>query len=246
MKTCRRWPNGASTPSGAGSWTFIRGNRRCPSAWNGSTTRSSRSASSISTEQTSVRSLERCPLLLKVPEAETVALRDYLRKKDLIVSVDVEEIDCHIRLTGAGSGLDADRGGKFRGRVFPLALCIVRRRSLETPALRDAFARQVREQLHRWDAEGYRVVINLKKRFRSSSGARRLFADFTQNFGTSCFCVRASVNSALSIPAGGLAVIFAAEILGSRHACRTQRRPPCPAGRAAACRSAARRSISRN
>ena len=40
--------------------------------------------------QTSVRTLDQCALLLRVPEAETFPLRDYIAKKYVVVSVDAE------------------------------------------------------------------------------------------------------------------------------------------------------------
>ncbi len=168
--------------------------------------------------QTSVRSLERCPLLLKVPEAGTVALRDYLRKKDLIVSIDAEGMDCHIQLTGTGSGRDTGSVESFEDAFYPTPFASSGR-GLETPALRDAFARQVRSQVRTWDTEGYRTVINIK-RDSEAPLVQKVIPDFTLN--PELHILRSSVSElGFVYPAAGLAVIFAAEILG--HGTRAER-----------------------
>ena len=106
----------------------------------------------------------------------------------------------------------------FEDAFFPSPF-VTGSRSLETPALRDAYLRQVRSQVRAWDEEGYRVVVN----FRRDSEApliQNVLTDFTQNTETH---VLRSSGSELGFvyPAARLAVLFAGEILG--HGARAER-----------------------
>ena len=161
--------------------------------------------------QTSVRSLDTCALLLRVPEAETFPLRDYVGKKDVIFAVDVDDTDCHVRLGDDGTAPADDGAEDYADAFFPTPFGAASRR-LETPALRDAYARNVRAQVRAWDTEGYRTVVN----FRRDSEVpmiQNVIPDFTLN--TEIHLLRSSSSEAGFIfPAARLAVVFAAEILG--------------------------------
>ena len=166
--------------------------------------------------QTSVRTLDQCSLLLRVPEAETFTLRGYLRSKDVVISVDAEDVDCHVRLGEAITKTDAVED--FEDAFFPSPF-LARSRSLETPALRDAFVRQVRSQVRGWDEEGCRVVINFK-RDSEVPLIQNVLTDFTQN--PEIHILRSSLSEAGFVyPAARLAVLFAGEILG--HGTRAER-----------------------
>ena len=168
--------------------------------------------------QTSIRSLDRCSVLLRVPEAETFALRGYLGKKDLIFSVDAKEMECQVRLSGADGENVAEGVENYEDAFFPTPF-VSAGRDLESPALRDAFTRQVRAQLRTWDEEGYQVSID----FRRDSEIpllHNVIPDFTLK--TETHFLRSSVSElGFVYPAARLAVVFAGEILG--HGTRAER-----------------------
>ena len=177
--------------------------------------------------QTSVRTLDRCALMLRVPEAETFPLRDYVGKKDLLVAVDREDdAECHVRLTADAAGVTTDGVEDYADAFHPTPFATASR-SLETPALRDAYARRVRGQVRSWDEEGYRTVIN----FRRDSEApliQNVVPDFTAN--TESHFLRSSVSeTGFVFPTARIAVVFAGEILG--HNARAERSAGTVAGR---------------
>ncbi len=174
--------------------------------------------------QTSVRALERCSLLLRVPEAETFPLRDYVGSKDVLVAVDGDETGCHVRLTGADEG--ADGVEDYKDAFYPTPFATASR-SLETPALRDAYARRVRGQVRSWDEEGYRTVINYR-RDSEVPLVQNVVPDFAAD--AERHALRSSVSeTGFVFPAARIAVVFAGEILG--HNARAERSAGTVAGR---------------
>ncbi len=176
--------------------------------------------------QTSVRPLDHCSLLLRVPEGETLALREYLRPKDLVVSVDVADLDGHIRLNGPGGEAKIGRVENFDDAFFATPFASSGR-SLETPALRDAFARQIRSQFRDWDAEGYRTIVNFRRDIEVPM-VQNLIPDFTQSPESHISRFNGS-ELGFVYPAARLAVVFAGEILG--HGARAERSASPMSGR---------------
>ena len=177
--------------------------------------------------QTSTRTLEAAALLLRVPEVESFPLRDYVAKNDLILAVNVDGAECHVRISDDGTTPAADDGSEdYADAFFPTPFANASRR-LETPALRDAYARNVRGQVRTWDGEGYRTVVN----FRRDSEVpliQNVVPDFTLN--TEIHLLRPSASeTGFVFPAGQLAVVFAGEILG--HQAGAERGAAAAAGR---------------
>ena len=176
--------------------------------------------------QTSVRSLESAALLLRVPEAETFPLRDYVGKKDVILAINVDDAKCHVRIGDDGTTPTDDGAENYADALFPTPFANASRR-LDSPALRDAYARNVRGQIRTWDGEGYRTVVN----FRRDSEVpllQSVVPDFTLN--TEVHFLRSSASeSGFVFPGARLAVVFAGEILG--HQDRAERGAAAISGR---------------
>ena len=176
--------------------------------------------------QVSVQTLARCSLLLRVPEAETFALRGYVRPKDLLFSADTGGDGCHVTFAADGGSSDAAPVENFAQAFYPTPFASAGR-SLETPALRDAFVRQVRSQVRDWDAEGYRIVVNYR-RDSEVPLIQGVIKDFTQNPET--HILRSSVSELGFVsPAARVAVLFAGEVLG--HGVRAERSAGTASGR---------------
>ena len=98
-----------------------------------------------------------------MPETETVKLRTYIRPKDLLISVDLDAAESHIRLGEAARPAKTSAVENYDDAFYPTPFASAGR-GLESPALRDAFVSQVQTQARRWDEEGYRhVVINYRR-----------------------------------------------------------------------------------
>ena len=162
-------------------------------------------------QQTSVRSLERCAVLLKVPEGRSVELRNYLKKTDLTISVgnSVESASIHITSSSVENGADPEE--QYHNAFFPSPLD-TRQDVHQTPALVAAAHDQTTQQLEAWRDNDYLIVVCYHKSSEKSS-VQSILSLLTPNLKKSTYLPNRSVSSFV-YPAGKLAVVSAAEILG--------------------------------
>ena len=166
-------------------------------------------------QQTSIRTLDRCAILLKVAEGKSVELRNYLKKTDLTVAVGNTDEETLVKVTSSSVAADVDSREQYAEAFFPSPL--ESRPDLhQSPALAEAQQSRTTKQLASWLDDGYMVVVNHAKPSERSS-VERMLSLLTPELGGTVFVNSRSVSSFV-YPAGKLAVVSAAELLGNSEA----------------------------
>ena len=171
-------------------------------------------------EQTSVRSLNSCAILLTIPDGRSVNLRYYLKNTDLIIGFEASVEEAHILVSNATSEREGTGMEQYNDAFFASPLD-VRRDVYESPVLVEAFQSQVEQQLGSWRDNGYMLAISYEKPSERSS-VQQLIKLLTPNFEKIAFLDNRSVASFV-YPAGKLAFTSATEILGNGQALATRR-----------------------
>ncbi len=165
-------------------------------------------------QQTSVKTLDRCAILLKVPEGRVVELKSYLRKTDLTLAVGDGNEQGAVIITSA-SPTTTETEERFAGAFFssPLdASSDIR----QTPALLEAAQARTVHQLESWRDDEYTVVINYSKPSEQAA-VKDVVSLIKAKADKIVFLNNRSVSSFV-YPSGTLAVVSAAEILGNNQA----------------------------
>jgi transcription-repair coupling factor (superfamily II helicase) len=183
-------------------------------------------------QQVSVRSLERCLLLLGEPEGPEKKLRDYRKKGDFVIAINAGDVTPSAWITSEAAGqvgLPEDYSGAF----YDSPLAAARRTALPI-AVGEAAARRTGQELKSWAQEGYSLVVQYWKE-RELAAAQDVLRG--AGWGDKRVIYRASESSAgFVFPAGKLAVCAAAELLGGIPGLEAKKRviaPPRIAGRGA-------------
>ncbi len=163
-------------------------------------------------DQTSVGLLDRCAVLLEVPEGKSVQLRSYLTKSDLTVSVGANHENTRVIIT-TGISENTEDAEEYYGDAFyrsPLDLTAV---TGSSPSLTDLVEARTLAQLKSWSDEQYTLVIHYSK-FSEQTSVEQIVKVLTPRIDK-LFFNESSVGSSFVYPFGKLAVLSAAEILGS-------------------------------
>jgi transcription-repair coupling factor (superfamily II helicase) len=183
-------------------------------------------------QQASIRSLDRCLLLLGEPERAQKKLRDYRKKTDFVVAIDEAEVIASARIvpeTFAAQGLVEDYSGAFYDPPFTES-----GRSTSSPQHAETSARRREQDLASWARDGFTLAVNYwKEREQPAAG------ELLRRAGWNALPIiyRQSESSAgFVFPAGKLAVISAGELLGGAAGVEAKKRviaPPRITGRGA-------------
>ena len=163
-------------------------------------------------QQTSLRTLERCAILLKVPENQPVDLRQYLKKSDLTIGVGSIAENARITITSAAAEDLQDSVEHYAGAFFGSPLDFSPE-SQFSPALLDAVKERTDQQLKKWQDGGYTVVICYEKPSEKSS-SQQFIESLTDKPDNVVFLNNGALSSFV-YPTGRLAIIRAAQILGN-------------------------------
>ncbi len=162
-------------------------------------------------QQTSVRNLENCTILMKVPEGRSVSLRSYLKKDDLTLTVGSITEEACITITAANSNPNAT-DETYTGAFFASPLELQDETHL-TPALAEVFRERTNQQIRSWNDEQYLTFISYNKSSEKTA-VEQLLIDITKNSENIIFLNIPSL-AGFVYPAAKLAVISAAEVLGN-------------------------------
>jgi transcription-repair coupling factor (superfamily II helicase) len=183
-------------------------------------------------QQVSVRALDRCLLLLGEPEGVRKKLRNYRKKGDFVLAVNAAEVVASARITAEATeneGVVEDYSGAFYDS--PLASL---RRVQQPIAVGEAAARRTARELKSWEQEGFELVVNYWKD-RELEAAQEVLRG--AGWEDRPVVYRNSESSASFVfPAGKVAVLSAAELLGGIPGLEARKRviaPPRVAGRGA-------------
>ena len=100
-------------------------------------------------QQTSLRSVEKAYLLLGTSEKENSHLRDYLKKSDLTVGIDVTEAGAQV-VVSSSSDVERNAADEDYSDAFFASPLDFNEELLSSPALRESAEARVREQLGKW------------------------------------------------------------------------------------------------
>jgi transcription-repair coupling factor (superfamily II helicase) len=176
-------------------------------------------------EQVSLRSVDRCLLMLGEPEGAKKNLRDYRKKSDFVLAIGGASMTASARIiaeAAAGEGLPEDYGGAFY--EAPLTAS---RRAVQPVAVGEAAARRNTQELSSWARDGFLLVVNYWKS-RELEAARKLLQD-TGWRDHQVVCRSSESAASFVFPAGKLAVISAAELLGGVPGLEARKRVVAPA-----------------
>ena len=162
-------------------------------------------------QQSSIRQLPSCALMLSLPERQSHTLREYRDKADITLSVEDVIDDAGITLC-SGAVANATGGPEDFCRAFfesPLRAT----RSLDAgAALRERHAKNVREQLSRWLADDWKICIQYKK--ASEEAELEKFIDVLTQKPSQWLFRQSHSDASFVFPQGRLAVVTAAEVFG--------------------------------
>ena len=113
-------------------------------------------------QQTSVRSLDRCAVTLRVPIGRNVNLRSYLKDEDLTITVGSSVAATSVVIiTGTNDDSDAVEE-RYSDAFFALSLDM-HREVLRSSELTEVFQERIHRQLQSWVDEQYLVAITYGK-----------------------------------------------------------------------------------
>ena len=162
-------------------------------------------------QQTSVRILDLCAILLKVPESRLVELRSYVKKDDLTVALNGHAEEVQVIITSAAS--EHEESEEHYTAAFFASPLDLRSDLLQSQALAEATRDRTNKQFQTWHTEGFTVVVNYNKASEKSSVEQSISVN-TSKPGEIVFLNNRSLGSFV-YPDGKLAITNASEILGN-------------------------------
>ena len=127
-------------------------------------------------QQTSVRTLDHCAVIVGEPPGQSRTLREYVRKGDLVVSVDCVFEDAGVRITSA---FDEDRAYDDALIFHPLELSMGTGggQAARNVSVQELRAAKVCARLKDWDRDGFRLAV-VCRQDRERPAVERLIADY--------------------------------------------------------------------
>ncbi len=160
-------------------------------------------------QQTSIRTVDVSYLLLGTSDKESSYLRDYLKKSDTVIGVEVVESAGVV--ISAGSGVESDAEPENYDDAFYPSPLNFKDDLLSSPALREVAERRVRDQLDRWHKESFRLLVLYRKESELPHLKLIIGDSYTENVNV-IFWSRES-NYSFVFPGQRLAVLTARELL---------------------------------
>ena len=160
-------------------------------------------------QQTSLRTVEKSYLLLGTVEKESNHLRDYSKKSDLVIGVDVGDLDAKVVVSSAAA--DEGAGSENYEDAFFASPLEFKDEFLASPALRESAEKQVREQLARWSEARYRLLVLCRKDSEIAHLQGTVLDQYATDAGL--FFWRTDSNYSFVFPGQRLAVVTARELL---------------------------------
>jgi transcription-repair coupling factor (superfamily II helicase) len=183
-------------------------------------------------QQASIRSLDRCLLLLGEPESTPKKLRDYRKKTDFVLAIGEAEVKASARIiSGASLGevVIEDCSGAFYDPPFAET-----HRLIGASHIAETSLRRREQELASWARDGFTLAVNYWKDREQPAAAELLRRSGWESLPV---IYRQSESSAgFVFPAGKLAVISAGELLGGVAGVEAKKRviaPPRVTGRSA-------------
>ncbi len=167
-------------------------------------------------QQVSVRTLERCALLLGEPDGAFCPLSKYVGKHDLTIKIGGEPDESRVLITASVIG----DGAEDHSEAFYDSPISGARQSMNSPGQREAADRQVRAQFLNWVGEGYDIHVIYHKEAELDS-LRKTAADWSLDKERLSFRPGA-VAGGFVFPAARLAVVTAGEMLGYQQQASAQ------------------------
>ena len=164
-------------------------------------------------QQNSVRILDRCSVLLRVPEAPTGTLRNYRKKADLVFAVEHDHLD-HLEssvVIKCGAQAAKSTMEEFSTAFYPSPL-EVSPHPVHSPAIHEATRARAAGQLKNWASEQYLLGIQCRKQ-SDFANSESFTEDFTRK-EKQVFYWNSNNVSGFVFPAAKLAVTSGVELLG--------------------------------
>ena len=160
-------------------------------------------------QQSSVRQLTDCALVLNLPERQGRKLREYQNKTDVILSVEDALSTADIALySGSETGSDGDSedytDAFFESPLYPS------KDQIGGAALRELNSKHVHEQFSGWLRQGWQVCVQYKKRAEETE-LQQFIGVFTSN-ANQIVLRQSNSDGSFVFPDGKLAVVTAAEV----------------------------------
>ena len=165
-------------------------------------------------QQTSIRVLDGCSVLLGVTEASNQPLSSYRHKSDLIIAIEDAEVEKSIRIS-AGSDNAVEAVEEYDGAFYfsPLG---TDSHAVHTPELHEAMQLRVRSQLCSWEEQEY--VLGVQCRKNSDVAQSKLFVDDVTSKAEGHIYWLGGSATGFVFPAAKLAVTSSVELLGYSQA----------------------------
>ena len=184
-------------------------------------------------QQVSVRLLDRCSLLLGEPETTSTKLRNYRKKGDFTLGIGPIAGGVSTRILVDGAPVDDGGAEDYSGAFYDSPLAGTRRID-PAPAVGEVTARRTARELQSWRDEGFELIVNYWKE-RELEAAKEVL--LRAGWPPQSVLYRSSESGASFVfPAGRLAVVSAAELLGGTPGLEARKRviaPPRVTGRGA-------------
>ena len=160
-------------------------------------------------QQSSIRQLPSCSLVLNLPEHQSQKLREYQNKSDVLLSVEDALPDANLFIHSGDVPDAIGRSEDYLHAFFESPLRPSRDQASGT-ALRELNSKHVREQFSTWLRENWKICIQYKKRAEEAEIER--FLNVFTKADRQVVCRQSNSDGSFVFPAGKLAVVTAAEI----------------------------------
>ena len=165
-------------------------------------------------QQTSVRILKACSVLLGATEASNQPLRNYRKKTDLVVAIEDVEATEFCRIS-AGGHVTGDAMEEYRDAFYPSPL-ETDVHAVHTPALHEAMQLRARSQLRTWDEQSFLLGVQCRK--SSDTAQSKEFIEVVTSKTHNHFYWLSGSGSGFVFPAAKFAVTSSVELLGYSQA----------------------------
>ena len=173
-------------------------------------------------QQTSIRNLDECVVLLGTSSTSKFQLRNYRKKVDLIITIEEVEMAGSVRVSAdtfdVATEIEGYQDAFYASPLESESHCSV------SPALHDVLLSRVKTQIHDWLETGFLIGIQCRKN-TDEIETRKLVSLYTHKAEEPLYWTSGSVQGFV-FPTAKLAVSSGAELLGYQHSAST----PNPVG----------------
>ncbi len=162
-------------------------------------------------QQSSLRTLDRCTVLLSAPSSSKQELRNYRKNIDLIVGIEGAEEDAPVTIGASVDVNDQSANVEFDTAFYASPLEI-ESHAAHSPALHETVKQRANEQVATWLREGVQLGIHVSKK-SDRTAAEEIVSDFTRSAEKPLY-LDDGIVSGFVFPSAKLAVTSGAELLG--------------------------------